>query len=193
MTKSNCPLMDTQQLPTSASGRFLRVVLLVGAFAIGFTLWIRSGLRPEPIGGLAPGNPAPPIQAQGWINGEPPSSKHLAGKVVVLDAWATYCLPCRRAAPEMIRTYEKYKGRGVVFIGLTAEGEELLPQIQEFLADTKIPWVNGYGAVDTLIALDATAIPNYWVVGPNGNIVWNADSGSLDEGIQHALAMHAER
>ena len=40
-------------------------------------------------GGLAVGKTAPKIDGAGWVNGKPPTAKDLAGKVVVVDAWAS--------------------------------------------------------------------------------------------------------
>jgi hypothetical protein len=39
-------------------------------------------------GGLAVGEPAPALVAAGWVNGEPPAD--LAGKIVVIEAWAPW-------------------------------------------------------------------------------------------------------
>ena len=109
--------------------------------------------------------------------------------VLVVDAWATWCLNCRKEAPELIELHQKFAGRDVVFFGLTNEDESMLPLMREYLQSTGIRWLNGYGAVETLIALKADYIPCHWVVDRHGTIVWNDDSGGeMEEAIEKALA-----
>lgn len=86
--------------------------------------------------------------------------------------------------------YDKYRDRDVVFIGLTSEGASSLSGIRKFLSETGVPWVNGYGARDTLAAFQNSYIPQMWVIGPDGRVVWNrASSGDLEDGIEQALAL----
>lgn len=128
----------------------------------------------------------PPMNVTGWVNGEPPS---LVGKVVVIDAWATWCGPCRQQAPHLKQIQEKYADRDdVVFIGLTDENAETLPAIEKFLTETGISWPNGYGALELLSELEATSIPMAWVADRNGIIVWNDHpADGLEAAIEAAL------
>lgn len=190
-------MTDTVQSHTTRmGGRSILTLIVLVAVAVSLALvaFMRIGVRADPIGGLAPGNPAPPLQASGWVNGTPPTAESLAGKVVVVDAWATWCYPCRMAAPHLVEVSKKFSGRDVVFLGLTSEDEESLPEIHQFIDETGIPWVNGYGpdAVETLGKLEAYAIPAVWVIGRDGVIVWNRDSReSLEDAIEVALQAEA--
>lgn len=169
--------------------RPLFVVLVVGTLAILLAIVIRLGIAPAKTGGLEPGNKFPPIVAEGWLNGSPPTADTFRGKVLVVDAWATWCLNCRRDAPDLIELQRKFADRDVVFFGLSGEDASMLPLMREYLQSTGIPWLNGYGAVDTLIALKADYIPCHWVVDRSGMIVWNDDSGGeMAEAIEKALA-----
>jgi len=63
------------------------------------------------------GGPAPEFVLTS-LDGEPISSRELRGRPVVLNFWASWCYPCREEAPLLEETWQEYKDRGVVFIGV---------------------------------------------------------------------------
>ena len=67
---------------------------------------------------VAPGNPAPEIAKDDFVTGKPFSLSSLKGKVVLLDFWASWCVPCRKSNPHVKALYEKYKKKGfdVVYV-----------------------------------------------------------------------------
>lgn len=48
-------------------------------------------------------------------------SKSLMGKVILLDFWGSWCVPCRKSHPELKQLYSKYKGKGFEIIGISNE------------------------------------------------------------------------
>lgn len=166
---------------------------VVPALAAGLAVAIASCEKPEPstIGGLGVGKIAPEIQASGWFNGPPPTTEEMKGRVVVLDAWASNCGPCAAIAPEMLRLYNKYHPRGVIFVGITYENGPDREQAEKFVRQHHLPWPNGYGAENTFKNLEVVGIPAVWVIGRDGRIVWNRDAlakESIEEAIDRALA-----
>ncbi len=81
----------------------------------------------------------------------------------------------------------------MIFIGLTNEGAADLPDIEEFLSDTGVTWLNGYGVDETLQKFGHSYYPQMWIIGRDGRIAWNENSGvSLEEGIEEALAVEVQ-
>ncbi|HTM23446.1 MAG TPA: redoxin domain-containing protein [Kofleriaceae bacterium] len=61
----------------------------------------------------------------------------LAGKVVVVNFWATWCPPCKAEIPALTRFYEKYRDRGLVLLGVVAD-EVTVPELEEFAAANQL-------------------------------------------------------
>jgi len=71
--------------------------------------------------------------------GAPLKLADLAGKVVMLDFWATWCGPCIAALPKINEVAKKYKDKGVVFYAVNQQEEASI--IKEFLASQKLQTV----------------------------------------------------
>ena len=72
--------------------------------------------------GLPVGHPAPDLdnvkllQAPAGIKA---TWQSLNGKVVVIDFWATWCVPCRKSIPHWNQLVDEFKGKPVCFIAIT--------------------------------------------------------------------------
>lgn len=82
------------------------------------------------------GNPPPPLWVSRWI-GEPQSLDSLRGKVVVLEFWATWCVPCVRTLALNRQLRETYGPEGLVFIGIH-DGLRGLERLDRLLAEHNV-------------------------------------------------------
>jgi thiol-disulfide isomerase/thioredoxin len=64
--------------------------------------------------------PAPNFNLQ-TLDGKPVSLASLKGKVVMVNFWATWCVPCRQEMPHLQALYEKYNGLGFELLAVNVE------------------------------------------------------------------------
>jgi thiol-disulfide isomerase/thioredoxin len=59
------------------------------------------------------------------------------GEVVLVNFWATWCVPCREEFPDLARLDRAWRGRGLAVLGVTIDSAKDLPAVDKFLAKTK--------------------------------------------------------
>jgi thiol-disulfide isomerase/thioredoxin len=67
------------------------------------------------------------------------SHDSLAGKVVLVNFWATWCHPCEKEIPDLSKAYEKYKSKGVVFLGVMIDSPDS-QQLLNFQSDHEMTY-----------------------------------------------------
>ena len=80
------------------------------------------------------------------INGNKAKVTDLRGKIVVLNFWATWCIPCRAEMPLLVQADKEYAPRGVTFVGASLDDRQTRPKIPEFVNEFKIGFPIWVGA-----------------------------------------------
>lgn len=108
--------MVAQQDRSSSSLWRKRASVAVGVLATALLAVL--ALRPAPPASARrlPDFSLPLLEGSGTLERE-----ELAGKVVVLNFWASWCKPCRQEIPLLQETYERYRDRGVVVVGVNVD------------------------------------------------------------------------
>ena len=105
--------------PRSTSFRIL--LALVPALAFIAILWFalaRTGSQ------AVSGNAAPSFQLELLDGSGVLTDEDLKGKPVVINFWASWCIPCREEAPLLEKTWRAYKNDGVIFLGVNIKDAE---------------------------------------------------------------------
>jgi peroxiredoxin len=115
-------MADATQTPPSprrrALGRYLELLMWAGVLAL--VVW-RFGPQVGAALGLRAGTePAPDFVVE-TLDGETVRLSELRGQVVLINFWATWCLPCRVEMPGFQRVWEDYADRGFTIVGLSVD------------------------------------------------------------------------
>jgi peroxiredoxin len=103
------------------------------------------------------------------LHGETVSLSGLAGKIIVLDFWATWCPPCRASVGELKELTRKYPRERVVLISVSADKEE--DKWRDFVAKKEMDWHqfrDPEGSIQRTFGIHA--FPTYIVIDPEGII-----------------------
>ncbi|MBB5716553.1 thiol-disulfide isomerase/thioredoxin [Sphingomonas aerophila] len=112
------------------------------------------------------GQPAPPVELT-LISGEKVTLESLKGQVVVLNFWATWCVPCRRELPLLDAYYRKLRDRGLRIYAITIEASAPAGMKQLFaaMAIPSVRRIKGISsvvpAVPTNIIIDRAGVVRY--------------------------------
>ena len=72
------------------------------------------------------------------LEGKPISLANYRGKIVLLDFWATWCVPCVAAIPDIKAIYEKYHNKGFEILGISHDLDEAA--LRGFIEKNPLPW-----------------------------------------------------
>ena len=121
-----------------------------------------------------------------------------AGKIIVVNLWATWCGPCRREVPEYEEVRRSYAGRNIEFIGLTTEDPRTASdRVKQFARDFhfgfRLGWVDHEMA--SVLMGGRNVIPQTFVIASDGHVLshWRGyapgRSGErLRDALEHALS-----
>ena len=96
------------------------------------------------------------------------------GKVTVINLWATWCGPCRREIPELVKLNKEFHSRGVEIIGLSTENPEASAEkVRKFIQDFQIDYRIGWAPAEVGVPLmqGHEAIPQIFVISRDGWIL----------------------
>jgi thiol-disulfide isomerase/thioredoxin len=123
----------------------------------------------------------------------PPELGPLEGKVVWVDFWASWCVPCRRSFPWMNEMHRKYSAQGLQIVAVNLDMARALAD--GFLATTPAEFAIRFDPEGKVAKqFDVQAMPSSFVLDASGNVVAKhfgfklADTDEYERQIQAALS-----
>lgn len=98
--------------------------------------WIKVKPPTPPTAAKSKFQPVPDVQLQ-TLEGQPFRLADLRGRVVLLNFWATWCIPCRAEIPEFNAMQRELKSRGFEVVGISTSPGDTVEAIREFQKDLK--------------------------------------------------------
>lgn len=162
--------------------------------------WIKPAIIGMVVAAIAVGayvsmnqrQPAPDVT---FINlsGQKITSQSLRGKVVMVNFWATSCATCVKEMPQMVDTYNKFKGQGLEFVAVAMKYDP--PNyVINFTETRKLPFTVALDSGGDIAKAfnDVTLTPTTYVIDKQGKIikryVGEPDFAALHQLLQQELA-----
>jgi len=128
-----------------------------------------NSMKKADVGGAAPNFRAP------TPNGDMLSLNEVLGKYTIIDFWASWCRPCRRENPNVVKVYNKYHDKGLNIISVSLDKEGQKDRWIKAIEDDKLNWhhVSNLKFWSDPIAktYNVRSIPATFLLDENGNII----------------------
>lgn len=108
------------------------------------------------------------------VSGAPIKLSNYAGKVLLVNLWATWCGPCRLETPELVKLYKEFRPQGVEVVGLSTENPDASADlVKRFIQDYNVNYRVGWATPEVSLTLmqGRDAIPQSFVISRTGRVV----------------------
>jgi peroxiredoxin len=146
------------------------LTIVAGAPANPFTEALQK--RRDLLAASAVGQKAPDF-SQAQPDGTPLSLSELEGQLVLIDFWASWCGPCRRENPNVVKLYDRFHDKGFEILGVSLDDDR--DSWLEAIEADGLRWkhVSDLGGWSNVVAKQyaVNSIPHTVLVGPDGVII----------------------
>jgi len=143
-------------------------VILAWVFVLGLLLVVGIMLIRTQKGPIGVGDEVPDLTLT-TFDGDLIPFEDLAGEVVVINFWASWCKPCEQEAAELEQAYQMYKEEGVVFLGVDYVDTET--EARQYLEKFGITYPNGPDLGTRISqAFRIRGVPETYIMGLDGRL-----------------------
>ena len=108
------------------------------------------------------------------IKNKPFALKKFKGKIIVLDFWASWCLPCIKALPLLKKIHSNDVSKNVVYVSVSIDKKENDWRTKEKII--QIPWLSLLADTSTVKHYEIDAVPSYIIINKEGKIASKGSS-----------------
>lgn len=125
------------------------------------------------------------------VEGDSITLASLKGKVILLDFWASWCIPCRAANKKLVKLYAKYKQQGFEIFSVSLDEEK--KDWQKAILKDKITWLQvndprGNWKATTAADWNISVLPTSFLINKKGEVVAiNPEGTELEKAIKDLL------
>lgn len=137
---------------------------------------------------------AAPAYGAATMTGDSLDLASMKGQVVLLNVWATWCIPCRREVPELQALHQELGGRGLRVWGVSIDGGDADADVTGFIEDFKMTYtVLRDPAERVLSVFRIQGVPASYLIDRDGVVRWRtigpfqADDPQLQEALRVTL------
>ncbi len=135
------------------------------------------------------GEPAPPVELT-LVDGTKTTLAEHKGEVILLNFWATWCVPCRAELPLLDAYYRRQKQHGLQVFAITTEGSVPLQRMKALFAAMAIPSVRRVKGMP----VEMPAVPTNYIIDRTGVVRYaSAGAFSLDDLNREIVPLLRER
>ena len=114
----------------------------------------------------------------------------LKGKIVLVDFWASWCVPCRHSFPWMNQMHQKYGDRGLQIIAVNLDDDKAAAE--KFLRETPARFTLKFDPAGALARkFEVQAMPSSYLLDPSGNVIAKRFGFKLGEADQYEAQIRA--
>lgn len=150
---------------------FLAVLAVIGLLGFGL---LNKGAAKVAVGDPVPDKELPALDGRGQG-----SIADYRGRWVLINLWASWCIPCRQEAPALDEFARRYRKRGVTVLGINVQdnSDDALAFLRD--NDVRYPQLRSIGD-ERSAAFGSTGVPENFLVDPAGRLalIWR---GPVDE------------
>lgn len=114
------------------------------------------------------------------------------GKVVLLNAWATWCEPCREELPELSRLHRKHQAEGFSVVGVNVDVKRQEKKVRRMAEDFDLPYPVVLDQKNASVrTFEIVGYPTSFIIGRDGAVRWRRDGIIFenDEEVAEVLAV----